>query len=73
MAKKHTKETIEPKQGEQSEQGEQIESTVEEINPCLVTVNVLKCDGIVYQPGSVFPMDHPEAERLFNLGVLVSS
>jgi hypothetical protein len=43
-----------------------------EENTLLVATGFLKCDDIEYQPGDSFPIDHPEAERLFNLGALVA-
>ncbi len=36
----------------------------------LIAVNFIKCDDIEYHPGDEFPFDHPEAERLFGLGVV---
>ena len=47
-----------------------IEETAQEAR--LLSVNLIKCDGITYQPGDEFPFDHPEAERLFTAGVLTA-
>jgi hypothetical protein len=38
----------------------------------LISTGFLKCDGIRYQTGDPFPFDHPEAERLFDAGVLAA-
>lgn len=40
--------------------------------PQLLVVTLIKCDGIIYKPGDEFPLEHPEAERLFKMGVLES-
>ncbi len=37
----------------------------------LLVVNLIQCDGVVYQPGSEFPLDHRDAERLFDAGALM--
>lgn len=60
MAKKHVEEiTAQPPGEEITAQG-----------TYLVSTGFLKCDGVRYQPGDSFPIDHPEAERLFELGAV---
>jgi hypothetical protein len=37
----------------------------------LLVVHTIICDGKTYNSGDEFPLDNPEAERLFNEGHLV--
>lgn len=55
----------------------QIEEVPETVEPAevpetgkLLVVNFIQCDGVAYQPGSEFPLDHRDAERLFDAGAL---
>jgi hypothetical protein len=62
--------TAEESTVEESGANSPFDETDEEGGPTLITTGFIKCDGIRYQPGERFPIDHPEAERLFELGVV---
>jgi len=69
-AKKAVQQAVEQPPVEESDKDSLSDETENGDGPTLVTTGFLKCDGIKYQPGEKFPIDHPEAERLFELGVV---